>query len=132
MLSCIILFSSHFIGEIMDHLAHSPGNPIQPKTIPIPVSEEKYARLLGGPPETSGMRSGYVVLKPGESVGFHNSNDHEEVIIPLTGIGELRFDGVDSSPVYPGCILYNPPHTEHDVVNTGDELLKYIYIVAKA
>jgi quercetin dioxygenase-like cupin family protein len=116
----------------MDHQANTFKNPSQPKTIPIPASEEKYARLLSGPPETSGMRSGYVVLAPGESVGFHNSNDHEEVIIPLAGKGELRFDGLDSLPVQPGCILYNPPHTGHDVVNTGIEPLKYIYIVAKA
>ncbi len=115
----------------MDHQAYSPVNPVQPKIISFPALEEKYTRLLGGPPETSGMRSGYVVLAPEESVGFHDSNDHEEVIIPLTGTGELRFDGLDSLPVHPGCILYNPPHTGHDVVNTGKELLKYIYIIAK-
>ena len=27
---------------------------------------------------------------------------------------------------------YSPPGTEHDVVNTGDEVLRYIYVVSAA
>jgi mannose-6-phosphate isomerase-like protein (cupin superfamily) len=27
---------------------------------------------------------------------------------------------------------YAPPHTEHDVVNTGEGRLRYIFIVARA
>ncbi len=102
------------------------------KTIPFPSSDEKYAKLLGGPPETAGMKSGYVVLSPGESVGMHSTEDREEVIIPLAGKGELKVTGKDTISVAPGCILYNPPNTEHDVINTGYVPLKYIYVVAKA
>jgi hypothetical protein len=32
---------------------------------------KRYQSLLAGPPQTRGMRSGYVVLRPGESVGEH-------------------------------------------------------------
>jgi mannose-6-phosphate isomerase-like protein (cupin superfamily) len=54
------------------------------------------------------------------------------MIIPLSGSGELIIEGRNSFAVYPGCVLYNPPHTRHDVVNTGDQPLRYIFIVSRA
>jgi len=98
----------------------------------LPTPDQKYARLLGGPPESISMKSGCVLLSPGEAVGLHSSGENEEVIVPLSGSGLLIVTGMESIPVNPGCILYNPPHTQHDVINTGDQPLRYIYIVSKA
>ena len=78
------------------------------------------------------MRSGIVLLQPGESVGLHSTEEKEEIIITLSGRGELSSPGGDPLAMHPGCLLYNPPQTPHDVVNTGDQPLRYIYIVAKA
>lgn len=101
-----------------------------PLTISFPSSEEHYKCLLGGPPETQSLRSGYVVLAPGEAVGEHTTGEGEEMLIPLAGCGELRFPGQEPMKVAPGRVLYNPPQTVHDVVNTGCEPLVYIYVVA--
>lgn len=102
------------------------------KIIPLPKGQQAYTKILGGPPETTCLKSGYVVLAPGKAVGKHNTDGYEELIVPLEGEGELRVDGMDPLAMIPGQVLYTPPQTVHDVLNIGTELLKYIYIVAKS
>jgi mannose-6-phosphate isomerase-like protein (cupin superfamily) len=63
-------------------------------------------------------------------VDKHSTGESEEMLIPLSGSGELRVPGQDPLPIAPGRVLYNPPHTVHAVVNTGSEALVYIYVVA--
>ncbi len=104
--------------------------PLSPKSISLPEGGEHYTRLLGGcPPDSAGMKSGCVVLAPGENVGEHSTENHEEILVPLSGAGELRIPGLPVMAVAPGVLLYNPPHTLHDVVNTGVQPLRYIFIV---
>jgi mannose-6-phosphate isomerase-like protein (cupin superfamily) len=103
-----------------------------PRAIDLPTNGEPHLSLLKGAPDSAGMRSGYVRLLPGESVGLHSTEGNEEVVVPLSGTGELRSPGAETLAIHPGRVLYNPPHTPHDVVNTGSEPLCYIYIVAKA
>jgi mannose-6-phosphate isomerase-like protein (cupin superfamily) len=104
----------------------------QPRAIQLPSEDKKYLKLLGGPPETVSMQSGYVELLPGESVGLHSTGENEEMLIILSGCGELRSPEMDPLPMHMGCVLYNPPHTPHDVFNSGDQSLRYIYVVSKA
>jgi len=103
----------------------------QAKVIPLPNGRESYTQILGGPPENTCLRSGCVILEPGKSVGKHSTNEYEELIVPLEGEGELRVESREPLILSPGHVLYTPPHTTHDVVNTGTQALKYIYIVAK-
>ena len=101
----------------------------QPLSIPLPPEGEPYRSLLGDR-STPGMRSGCVTLAPGASVGLHSTHHGEELILPLSGCGELRAPGCVPLAVVPGCVLYNPPDTPHDVVNTGGQPLRYIYVYA--
>jgi mannose-6-phosphate isomerase-like protein (cupin superfamily) len=91
----------------------------------------EYQRLLAGEPQTHGMRSGRVYLERGKACGLHSTKEHEELLVFLAGRGELLIgeDG-DSFPVGRGKVCYIPPNTDHDVKNTGDEQLIYIYCVA--
>lgn len=114
----------------MDESSVNPPR-LKPRSIPIPAIGTGYLSLLGGPPESVSMRSGYVELLPGESVGLHSTEDYEEMIVPLSGSGQLTSPGLDPLPIMVNFILYNPPHTPHDVVNTGDVPLRYLYIVTK-
>ena len=41
--------------------------------------------LLKGAPQTAGMRSGFVRLQPGETVGWHTTGKNEESLVILTG-----------------------------------------------
>lgn len=102
----------------------------QPRLILLPIAGEQHVELLGTLVSAS-LRSGYMELLPGESVGKHDSEENEELLIPLYGRGEFHSPGKDPLPIQSGCILYNPPHTLHEVINTGDEPLRYIYILSK-
>ncbi len=88
-------------------------------------------RLLAGEPQTCGMRSGRVFLDCGKACGRHSTKDREELLVFLSGKGELLIgeDG-DSFQVGQGRVCYIPPNTDHDVTNTGTEPLIYVYCVA--
>lgn len=90
----------------------------------------EFQRLLEGEPQTLGMRSGRVYLEPGKACGQHSTKHHEELLVFLSGSGELLISDEDRLPVGQGKIAYIPPHTIHDVSNTGDNPLIYIYCVA--
>jgi mannose-6-phosphate isomerase-like protein (cupin superfamily) len=96
----------------------------------------EYQRILEGKPTTCGMRSGRVHLEPGQACGEHSTKDHEELLVFLAGRGELQI-GTPAEHAAPlavaaGRVAYIPPRTLHDVRNTGDHPLVYIYCVAPA
>jgi mannose-6-phosphate isomerase-like protein (cupin superfamily) len=90
--------------------------------------DTQYQELLREP-QTSGMRSGKVCLQPGESCGQHSTNQHEEMLVFLSGqglalVGEDNFHEIGKEK-----ISYIPPHTVHNIKNTGTEPLIYVYCV---
>jgi mannose-6-phosphate isomerase-like protein (cupin superfamily) len=90
----------------------------------------EYQRLLAGEPQTHGMRSGRVYLENGKACGRHSTKEHEELLVFIAGQGELLIGGEeDSFPVGKGRVCYIPPNTDHDVKNTGNEPLVYVYCV---
>ncbi len=102
------------------------------KVVKLEPGDKSYLLLLHGPPETASMRSGLVTLAPGASIGKHNTEAFEEMLVPLEGEGELRITGQPAVRIEPGLITFAPAHTEHDVTNTGARPLRYIFIVARA
>ena len=100
------------------------------KVIELDTHGHDYQPVLNGPPETAGMRSGLVVLAPQKSVGRHSTGQNEEVLIVLEGKGEMLFSDGHSLPVQASHAVYCPPHTVHDVKNTSQVELRYIYVVA--
>jgi quercetin dioxygenase-like cupin family protein len=105
---------------------------LAPRVIHLDTAGEDYLPILAGPPESVSMRSGLVVLSPGSSVGVHSTEDFEELVIGLEGQGEMQITGQDSLAIGVGVAVYCPPETEHNVVNTGADPLRYVYVVAKA
>ncbi|MBN1509328.1 MAG: cupin domain-containing protein [Sedimentisphaerales bacterium] len=91
-----------------------------------------YQRLLAGAPQTHGMKSGRVCLGAGNECGQHSTKGHEELLVFLAGRGELQIDDSDGLPVGVGKVAYIPPHTVHNVRNTGADPLVYIFCVAPA
>lgn len=86
--------------------------------------------LLRGSPQTTGMRSGFVRLKPGESVGQHSTQEHEEALVVLQGEGKAEVEGREAVLISSRMLAYIPPHSRHNVTNTGTEMLEYVYVVA--
>ena len=106
-------------------------NNIKPRVIKLAIDSNEYQRLLKREDDTVSMHSGLVTLEPGKSVGMHSTKDREEMIIVLKGSGEMRFNNAEMLKMEENYILYCPPATEHDVKNTGEKSLKYIYIATK-
>jgi len=78
------------------------------------------------------MRSGFVRLKPGATVGWHTTGKNEEALVILHGQGDALIDGQAKQPFVASMLVYIPPMTRHNVANTGKELLEYVYVVAPA
>jgi len=90
----------------------------------------EYQRLLAGEPQTCGMRSGKVCLAPGQACGQHSTKDREELLVFLSGRGELIIAEKERFQVGEGKVCYVPRQTDHDVRNLGSEPLVYVYCVA--
>ncbi|MBI2069179.1 MAG: cupin domain-containing protein [Elusimicrobia bacterium] len=102
---------------------------MKPKLIEL---TERQERLLSGPPETAGMKSGHVVLAVGEESGRHSTGEREEMIIVRSGAGVVEIDGQKPLAVSRQIICYIPPGTWHNVKNNGRERLDYVYVVTPA
>jgi len=102
------------------------------KVIPLVSAGKDVTPVLSGPPETVTMKSGYVILQPGKSVGKHSTEHNEELLVVFEGQGEMMFRDGSKVPVGANSAVYCPPQTEHNVTNTGGGALRYVYVVAHA
>ena len=60
------------------------------KVLVIDLNEKpENQKLLNDKPQTCGMRSGRVYLSPGQACGLHSTKDREELLVFLSGQGEL-------------------------------------------
>jgi mannose-6-phosphate isomerase-like protein (cupin superfamily) len=109
----------------------SPTDKPQPLTLALQCPGGDCP-LLQGSPQTAGMRSGYVRLKPGETVGWHTTGKNEESLVILSGHGEARLEGLPVRAFSGPTLVYIPPATKHNVANTGSSILEYVYVVAPA
>jgi quercetin dioxygenase-like cupin family protein len=103
-----------------------------PRVIHLDPAAAESTDIFTGPPQTVTMRSGYMVLAPGKSVGKHSTRSNEEALIVLAGQGEMRLTGGPVIHLKAYDVAYCPPATEHDVFNTGTDTLRYIWLVARA
>jgi mannose-6-phosphate isomerase-like protein (cupin superfamily) len=110
---------------------HAKGKP-SAKVMKLDSAGRRELTLLSGPPETVTMRSGLVSLERNQSVGKHSTGGNEEMLVVLEGKGKMVFNDGTTLEVEADHVLYCPPQTEHNVVNTGTGTLRYVYIVAKA
>jgi mannose-6-phosphate isomerase-like protein (cupin superfamily) len=101
----------------------------QPLSFPLECSSSDCP-LLHGAPQTTGMRSGFVRLKPGQAVGEHSTGEPEEALVVLKGEGRAEVEGRTAVPISAGMLAYIPPRSRHNVINTGTETLEYVYVVA--
>jgi uncharacterized cupin superfamily protein len=83
------------------------------------------ARLLG---------CSYTEVPPGKRAWpFHNHHVNEEMFVILEGHGSVRI-GPDTFPVRKGDIIASPPggpDEAHQIINTGDEPLRYLSVSTK-
>ena len=88
--------------------------------------------MLTGVPHTAGMRSGFVRLLTGATVGWHTTGKNEESLVILQGQGEALIEGQAGRQFTAPAVVYIPPATRHNIKNTGKLPLQYVYVVSPA
>ena len=93
-------------------LAPLPSQEPKPQPLTLPLDcRGGDCPLLRGTPQTAEMRSGFVRLKPGETVGWHTTGKNEESLVILRGRGEARIDGQPARPFFAQrSFTFLPPH----------------------
>jgi len=64
---------------------------------------------------------------PGSMVPEHKHELEEEVMFFISGKGKFITED-EEIPIEPGVCIYNPPGGSHKIVNTGNEILKFVWI----
>ncbi|MCD4831182.1 MAG: cupin domain-containing protein [Anaerohalosphaeraceae bacterium] len=96
------------------------------------IDSGEYQSIMK-PPITFGMRSGRVYLPVGTDCGEHTTGDCEELLVFLIGKGiAIIGDNNREFPIGAGKVTYIPPQTKHNIKNTSDEPLSYVFCVAPA
>ena len=93
------------------------------------LADSTEYQSLFKPPKTCQMHAGRVYLKPGDECGEHSTNDREEMLVFLSGRGQAIIGDNKALEVGQGKILYIPPQTLHNIKNTSDKPLSYIFCV---
>jgi quercetin dioxygenase-like cupin family protein len=82
--------------------------------------------------QTENIKSGVVILQPGQEVGKHITENREEVIIVLEGQATVLIyeKNLKASLVKAGQLVYISQGVQHNVKNNTDKILRYIYLVS--
>jgi mannose-6-phosphate isomerase-like protein (cupin superfamily) len=64
-----------------------------------------------------------MALKPGEDIGAEVHEEHDQFIRIEEGVGKAIMDGVESD-LTDGSAVVIPAGVEHNVINTGDTVMK--------
>lgn len=107
------------------------ADPIKAKILKL-ESDSKYQRLFNKDSGTCGLKSGHVILKKGEEIGEHSTNGLEEALVILKGKGALIINSEEEFDFEKNTVLYIPPDTVHNIKNTGNGILEYIFITSNA
>jgi mannose-6-phosphate isomerase-like protein (cupin superfamily) len=99
--------------------------------MPILVKKIGEAGPLVSAMESRQLRSGYVMLGPGEDVGEHSTGAGEELIVLLEGTAKILADGETRSVNAPSIVMV-PAGTRHNVRNGAEVLLRYVYVYVAA
>ncbi|MCU0651828.1 MAG: cupin domain-containing protein [Candidatus Omnitrophica bacterium] len=94
------------------------------------VGKKNFLRLLGKDLPGINLRSGLVVLRPGESVGEHTTGNKEEAVVILEGKARFFYGRGKSFVACEKSFIYVSPETLHDVKNIGRSILRYVYITS--
>lgn len=74
---------------------------------------------------------GMVVLPPGEAGHPHRHGKEQETWYVISGQGRLRV-GSEEAELGPDTVVVAPPGEEHQILNTGKEPLKALFLFTPA
>ncbi|OGO39192.1 MAG: hypothetical protein A2147_09360 [Chloroflexi bacterium RBG_16_57_8] len=92
--------------------------------------QQRFARILLSPklqPEVSDIALGLAVVPAGNATSPHMHPDLAETFYVLSGRAEIRVGG-ESVIAGPDTVAYGPAGIEHQVLNAGDDELRFVFI----
>ena len=109
------------------------------RTLKILVSPHKEVLALGlSTPvrfekaiSSKSVTVGVSLFQPGQRLEPHKHDSEEEIIYIISGRGEYIVAG-KSVQVEPDTVIYIPSREEHEFINSGDEMVKQIWLMAKS
>jgi mannose-6-phosphate isomerase-like protein (cupin superfamily) len=104
----------------------------EPKVITFDPDTSSYQEIFNGDKDSVVFYSGVVTLEPYKSGHIHSTEVYEEMIVVFNGQGQVKITNGKTLDLEFGNIAFIPPKTEHQVLNTGNTNLKYIYIATKS
>ena len=91
--------------------------------------KKEYQRLIDGQEQSLGLKAGRVYLESQQECGVHSTEAREELLVFLSGTGTMIIGDNDTFEIGVGKIAYIPPHTPHNIKNSGSEPLVYVFCV---
>lgn len=98
------------------------------KRVPKKAPEQNRTSLFK-PPLTKNLKAGKVILHPGQAVGEHITSNREEAIVVLKGTATISLEG-KKIRLSKGQVCYIGPEKKHNVKNTSNQKLEYLYIAS--
>ena len=78
--------------------------------------------------ETARLNVTHVRIHPGDTVPAHTHHDEDQVYYVVSGAGFVVLDG-ERTEVSTGSSVLIPMGTEHEITNTGTDVLDYVFFV---
>jgi mannose-6-phosphate isomerase-like protein (cupin superfamily) len=95
------------------------------------VGRQRFLRLLGDSDKVKGLKAGLVTLKPQELIGEHQTENKEEILIILKGQAIVYYGKGKRIKAPQNSCVFIPPETLHNVKNSGNKILQYVYVTAQ-
>ena len=97
--------------------------------ISLGIGEKMESQTILRPPESKALKSGRVILAPGEEIGEHITENREELIVVLRGSAIIENEN-DPVELTAGQTHFISEGVRHNVKNQSKEELEYLYIVS--
>lgn len=110
----------------MSHVCHLDSLPL--RTLQHGDEFEAHIAQIGPMIGADKLGYRYVELPPGKRAWpYHRHHSNEEVFVILAGTGTARIDDEEVA-IKGGCIVSAPAGQAHQIINTGEEPLRYLAI----
>ncbi len=89
------------------------------------------AILLDNNDGAKNLSMGICVIDPQSKIPFHTHENEEEAMYVLSGEGIFKV-GDQEKRIREGSILFCPPKAGHQIINTGNSELRFIFVYSPA
>ncbi|MCX8189094.1 MAG: dimethylsulfonioproprionate lyase family protein [Nitrososphaeria archaeon] len=113
----------HFVKDVCDVTAYRVTKP--------EGCNRTVAILLDKADGANNVSMGMCVIDPQSKIPFHTHENEEEAMYVLHGEGIFKI-GDSEKRICEGSILFAPPKVGHQIINTSNKELRFIFVYSPA